>query len=80
VVPVTPERVEYRRKSRLRFKSDVRHRVGDAGDRVDLGKGKHELTTTVTDEADEIIVNGEAVVLVQKLPEAEKRQVGTLPQ
>lgn len=41
----------------------------------DLGKGKYELTTTVYDEDDEVVVDGEAVVLMQELPETEERQV-----
>jgi CBS domain-containing protein/acyl dehydratase len=46
----------------------------------DLGKDKYELTTTVVDEADEIIIDGEAVVLMQELPGTAGRQVRSQPQ
>lgn len=35
----------------------------------DLGDGKYRLTTVVTDEDDQTVIDGEAVVLIEALPE-----------
>lgn len=44
----------------------------------DLGKNKFELTTTVYDEDGEVVVDGEAVVLVTELPDEETAQAAQL--
>ena len=65
----------------LRFLGPAR--IGETATAVcevveDLGRNKFELTTTVYDGDGEVVVDGEAVVMVTALPEEEERQTAQL--